>query len=857
MSAILTIADLDPALEEPGFWTQKRLMYLKAILKVCGNSQRITPKQLPRLASSLKETYAEFVDVPLSSDKKLTQEEKRLFNEILEKLQDAGWRCHFFTLKQKHPRPSVLPSDPKCLMALHLIQGFLKRFWKGEIPLDQNSLKAALVLHFAAHTGLAPAHLKEAINTWLLEGWNQRDTKIKLATYHEFYAFYSIPVPLGCLLLAPSIELKPQQEISAFNQLTVGLLETDHLDQQALGKLKTEEILYAASQLAVIQGLEPVIFSQLQAKNLPIPPDATDGLGFTKNSFDGAKWPALIRRELKEEEDHRYLEAVANHEAYITSGESYAEYHNNTRPLVVEPFIHIEVALPQADTLDTDDLALIGWHQEAKAVLRLIRHRLRSFLVDDSGHFENAKLTEHQVDSALKGAKDTLYQNLVEKAVESSSTHYEADRLMELIDELHQKFTAFDLALAWIEYSLKERRHTFSTCSQAISTLFLHGFLNFPASSNLKDWGDEDAEIFVTEYLLSRQKQELSNQTSLQIQQTFSRLLQFAKAELKLFEGISFPVSSSSEPLQRTWRYNPPRMKEFDLALQKINKKDRTQLQVAAIWVLAFYGGLRSGEITNLTLDRLVVSKDELVIYLPAFKTPSARRCVPLHLLAPPKAVQVVRDAWEYRQIDFDRHKRKTTLATRQPLSKIRFLSLDRSVTQSSSYKIVGLAREQLQKALGEKSDLHLLRHAFATHLFMRWYVARYPELIPELLDHKHWVYSSKGLKAFRSLLGANPNDPLPASHVTGMVHLIKLMGHKTTTTFFEVYVHSFESVAQHALKRIQAESEDFQLHSRLITGLLPDMASKDSRAKLQDKSLQAAVRHLAKKKGVEITPPP
>jgi hypothetical protein len=126
--------------------------------------------------------------------------------------------------------------------------------------------------------------------------------------------------------------------------------------------------------------------------------------------------------------------------------------------------------------------------------------------------------------------------------------------------------------------------------------------------------------------------------------------------------------------------------------------------------------------------------------------------------------------------------------------------------------------------------------------IFLRWYCCKYPDLVKELVDKKHWYFSKKGLAGLRTFFGENPNIPIPENNITAIIHLIKLIGHKNTDTFFQVYVHSYDTVLEHALKRIHDKTDSIDLPSSLITDLVPRMRARANQARLKLRE----VSHLA-----------
>ena len=104
-----------------------------------------------------------------------------------------------------------------------------------------------------------------------------------------------------------------------------------------------------------------------------------------------------------------------------------------------------------------------------------------------------------------------------------------------------------------------------------------------------------------------------------------------------LFENLDIPINPNAQ-ITTTKRNHPLGAKEFDYFISDIQ-----DITLRVIYYLAFYAGLRSGEIAALTLGDLVCENNhEVWVYIKEGKTPSARRAIPLHLLAAPNITQEI-----------------------------------------------------------------------------------------------------------------------------------------------------------------------------------------------------------------------
>lgn len=128
-------------------------------------------------------------------------------------------------------------------------------------------------------------------------------------------------------------------------------------------------------------------------------------------------------------------------------------------------------------------------------------------------------------------------------------------------------------------------------------------------------------------------------------------------------------------------------------------------------------------------------------------------------------------------------------------------------------------------------------RHSFASMMFLHWYCCKFPDLIKELVVKKHWYFSKKGLAGLRTFFGEKPDIPIPETNITAIIHLIKLMVHKNTDTFFQIYVHSYDTVLEHVFKIIYNKIDAIDLPSNLISELIPSLKSRKSQTRLKSRT--------------------
>jgi integrase len=184
------------------------------------------------------------------------------------------------------------------------------------------------------------------------------------------------------------------------------------------------------------------------------------------------------------------------------------------------------------------------------------------------------------------------------------------------------------------------------------------------------------------------------------------------------------------------------------------------------IFETLFYAGLRPGELARLTLgDISAHSEEEILIRVRRFKTPASRRTIPLHLLAPPEVCLEIFEYISQRLNLFSKLKmirafgkdRKPSEARKRLLANAEVNDEQAQFLRtfplfSNAEKLTRIAREEMKLVLGDGADLYLLRHSYATHMFLRWYAMRYPDVINELRDRNEWFYSNEAMALQRHI---------------------------------------------------------------------------------------------------------
>lgn len=249
-------------------------------------------------------------------------------------------------------------------------------------------------------------------------------------------------------------------------------------------------------------------------------------------------------------------------------------------------------------------------------------------------------------------------------------------------------------------------------------------------------------------------------------------------------------------------------------------------MDVGLMLALAFYTGLRSGELERLTMADVVFDEreepvafssrqlDELLSATPSShesesdvnrlrpldavpvyinvltgKTGAARRCVPAHALAPEWVIGALLRYWRERAAGGSR------------LDKTPLFEPYRVV---SGYKmpLTRLAIDALQRRYGNGRDLHLLRHCAASNLALRIHSLMHPAFREQLAEKDHELFSDGRQRLLRSEM----ENPLGATlWEDGLAYhwMARVLGHSSAETSFRVYVHTAGVIHSDLLWRV------------------------------------------------------
>ncbi|RMH48174.1 MAG: hypothetical protein D6694_00805, partial [Gammaproteobacteria bacterium] len=407
------------------------------------------------------------------------------------------------------------------------------------------------------------------------------------------------------------------------------------------------------------------------------------------------------------------------------------------------------------------------------------------------------------------------------------------DQLQVEADQLAPKSSALHWALLWIkDHIRKTNAVVHKTIQDYLSRVFINGLLCDPESIDLSDWEAEDHELSFEDTIsrtsLKQPKSRQNVEAAYRLAYRFGAIRGFC-SDVRL-------TSVSREWMGGTNRCELIGLSEFDTFIHLLmGRSNRDASEIAMCCILAFYGGMRAGEISRLTLNDVVMCDNHLYIHIRKGKTAAARRVIPLHLLAPRPMCAIVSTLIWNRGREFP---------SNAHLRKIPLFGPDGKRERYASRTLADASIQLLKQTFGDAVTLHHLRHCFASWLFLRMYVSKYPDLILELTESGHEVFSQNYIRRMVYLMSGETKARIPDHCGTGLVRLTKLMGHLGPRVTFSTYIHTFHVVQAHAMRRLSSIHGARELPGKSIAILVPKMKTRHSQAKLKDKSINGILEH-------------
>lgn len=356
-------------------------------------------------------------------------------------------------------------------------------------------------------------------------------------------------------------------------------------------------------------------------------------------------------------------------------------------------------------------------------------------------------------------------------------------------------------------------RVNINTAREYLNAIIRNGFLDLEASYDLSDWDDALFDESL-KHLCRRQKQirQSSNRgiSHLLADNTRSKRMITLHSFIKFvqyygcFYDLTLNMSDYAYRLSKK-RNQILTLHEFDSLLVELDRSGEVNADmVIVICILGFYGGLRSEEMRLLTLNEIDINRHEVWIKITHGKTASARRKIPLHLLAPIAIVNRVRRYYEKRHAIGIIHQttgKKVRDFIKNP-RQIAFLGIPNSplgLSKKDINQVIPLIRYHTQSDI----DIHTLRHCFATWLLIRTHQIKHHDFLETLEEQHHAVFTKDSQVRFLQLFQYGSESSLKPGNIDLYIHCRKLMGHSHIQVTFDHYMHCFGLIHSFNMKRL------------------------------------------------------
>lgn len=393
-----------------------------------------------------------------------------------------------------------------------------------------------------------------------------------------------------------------------------------------------------------------------------------------------------------------------------------------------------------------------------------------------TGDYERWISSDWQAESAkvIKAFTKALVADFPKKGLQKRHREDLKARVQSTADALRlPPFSAPVLALHWIEGLLVRNSIQPSTAQKYLSELLHKGFLLHDAAYRLDNWDEEDMEQLIA--LVTGSSVSASTlQDRVNCVQRFVTFCQ--RPPRNLLSGLSINhVEAAYHAVE--YRNALPSLSDFERFLRNAqNLSDPNATAVCVACALGFYGGLRANEVVTLKLSNVFMPASELTLVIVDTKTPSGRRQIPLHSLAPEWVTQLCRTYFAGR-FNLADH-------TGVALADVSGIGPRNQVMGFDRDDLIDVAIALLRQEFGPAIYFHTLRHAFATWLELRRRVARGQLDRNELRDGVNLLFKTKASERLLTLFD-------PASGASDYIVIRKLVGHSSFGVTAGTYWHS------------------------------------------------------------------
>lgn len=452
-------------------------------------------------------------------------------------------------------------------------------------------------------------------------------------------------------------------------------------------------------------------------------------------------------------------------------------------------------------------------------------------VADDDGAFlpdtEMAERDPWKVDSIIKHLRQAR-----EALIKASAGNSRGDvqtilgqAQLDLADIEGVRGSFAELMLLWTAHMVDRRNGPQAASIRTYTNRLLSSaLLASPLAFSIADWDTDDVADVIE--LVSIEHANWAPATFGHFLQTLAFFIGFAQ-KLGFAEEASVPGAGQGAQAS-TYRQAVLGPSHIDTAIEHAlvyaeNATDAAHQklyeQIALILILAFYGGMRSGEIQTLNLADLIYEQgappafapetvqavtgdepgttpgasnvDQRLLYINVLrgKTPAARRRIAMHAMMPERWLDTILDVVERRAAD-SRRRRYELIPLLVPLA-----------SGNTRVDPVRSAREFISAFYGSQRDLHSLRHSAASFHFLRIAALRNPALVDRLIDRDHELFAEQSLNRLQRELewpqGAAIWERGLSEH-----WLSRTLGHSQMSTTLRTYVHTTSIVHSEWLSR-------------------------------------------------------
>ena len=253
---------------------------------------------------------------------------------------------------------------------------------------------------------------------------------------------------------------------------------------------------------------------------------------------------------------------------------------------------------------------------------------------------------------------------------------------------------------------------------------------------------------------------------------------------LGLIENIK-PINHNKKSTRAFYRNHIWTPGDFQRHYESIKQSGHPYAEkICTVLALAYWGGLRSKEILNISLSSIQVCLDEINILVLSSKTPSGRRKVPFHLLAPEYVISDLKN--------FIAKRKKLTKSFKEKPNNIALLGPDGKIEAYQREGFISPLIEFVRYYAGNHFDIHSLRHDFASLTLLRWFLLKKPNFLVDIRFKNNEIFSSHSVKNFARLFACGAHDSSMVASTDHLIIIRKLIGHSHISITLEHYVHTF-----------------------------------------------------------------